>query len=245
MPFNWRSNYKLPLSFIVLFVLMFFLLGEQLPALPTYFGLGPEGGNGKPHILDLDPSDALHRPVAYLIIAAVIWGLFRIFDWPIVWIVGSTLWILNQLFLTPLDRRPVISGLSSLAVYIIHDFILLGILTLVPFFIYRTVARKWGVVGIRKAILIGVAMNLLLFGFFAFQIYVLHNSYRGLHEGRWVQQGTTSDSTPSLPPNTCPERLITEKDKPTVVYWKGKTLPISADEQKWVEENCPGTLQNP
>ncbi len=242
--FNWKSKYKLPISFIVFFVLTFFLIGEQLVALPIYL-IGPGlGGNGpdKLHILDLGPSDALHRPVAYLIFAIINWGLFRIFAWPVVWIVGSTLWTLNQLLLMPLDRRPVISGLSSLAIYIIHSFIIWGILTLVPFFIYRAVARKWGRGGIRKAILIGVAINVLLFGFFAFQIYVLHNSYRGLPETRWGQQGTPSDSTSGLPPNTCPNRLIMEKDKPTLAYWNGKILPVSGEAQNWVEENCPGVL---
>ncbi len=239
----WKSKYKLPLSFIVFFVLMFFLVGEQLVALPTYFGFGPEGGNGKPHILDLGLSDALHRPVAYVVFAIITWGLFRAFAWPIVWIVGSTLWTLNQLLLMPLDRRPVISGLSSLAIYIIHSFIIWGILTLVPFFIYRAVARKWGRGGIRKAILIGVAINVLLFGFFAFQIYVLHNSYRGLPESRWGQQGNQSDSTSGLPPNTCPDRLITEKDKSTTAYWNRKTLTVSGEVQNWVEENCPGVLE--
>ncbi|MBI4065081.1 hypothetical protein HY409_01800 [Candidatus Gottesmanbacteria bacterium] len=233
----WKSTYKLPLSFIVFFVLMFFLLGEQLPALPTYFGFGPEGGNGKPHILDLGPSDALHRPVAYILIGTVIWGLFRIFSWPLAWTLGASLWALEQLTLTPLDQRPSLSNV------IVFTFTFWIILTLVPYFIYRWVDKKWGGEGRRNAILIVLVINLLLFGFFAFQIYVLHNSYRGLQESRSGQQGNPSGSMPGLPPNTCPERLITERDKQTTAYWNGKTLTVSGEVQNWVEENCPGALE--
>lgn len=242
MPF-WKSDNKLPLSFIIFFALMFFLLGEQLVALPTYFGMGPEGGNAKPHILDTAFTDAIHRPPVYVIIGAIIWGLFRIFAWPIVWIAGSTLWTLYQLLLIPLDRRPIISGISSLAIYIIHSFVIFGILTLVPFFIYRAVASRWGAGGIRKAILIGVVINLLLLGFFAFQIYVLGNSHRGLPESRWGEQSTSSVSQHSLPPNNCPERLIEKKDRQTTVYLNGKTFLLTDEDQKWVEANCPGLHQ--
>lgn len=216
---------------------MFFLLGEQLPALPTYL-LGVENvgdGPAKLHILDLGLSDSLHRPVAYLIIGTVIWILYRVFFWPIAWFVGAVLWILEQRTLTPLDQRPTLINT------IIFTFTFWILLTLVPYFIYRWVDQKWGGKGIRGAILIVLVINLLIFGFFAFQIYVLHNSYRGLHKNT-EQQGVSSKV---LPPNTCPDRLITEKDKQTAVYWDGKTLPVSADEQKWVEQNCPGALQTP
>lgn len=243
--FSWRSNYALPLSFIIFFVLIFFLIGEQLTALPTYFGMGPEGGNGKPHILDTALTDAIHRPFVYVGIGAVIWGLFRIFAWPIVWTLGSTLWTLNHLFLIPLDRRPIISGPSFLVIYIIQSFIIFGILTLVPFFIYKAVAHRWGAGGIRKAIWIGVAINLLLLGFFTFQIYVLQNSRRGLPESRWEEQSTSSVSEHKLPPNTCPERLIEKKDKQTTVYLYGKTFLLTDEDQKWVEVNCPAVLKQP
>ncbi|QQG43189.1 MAG: hypothetical protein HYW45_03235 [Candidatus Daviesbacteria bacterium] len=237
MPFNWKNNYKLPFSFIIFFVLAFFLLGEQLPALPTYlFGPGI-GGDGpvKLHILDLGLTDSLHRPVAYLIIGTVIWILFRIFTWPLAWFGGAVLWILEQQTLTPLDQRPTLINA------IIFTFTFWVLLTLVPYFIFRWVDKKWGGVGIRNAILVVLVINLLVSGFFAYQIYVLNNSYRGLHKNTG-QQGV---SPKVLPPNTCPDSLMTEKDKQTAVYWNGKTLPVSAEEQKWVEKNCPGALQNP
>ena len=101
--------------------------------------------------------------------------------------------------------------------------------------------KKWGGRGIRNIILTAFLINLLIFGFFAFQIYVLHNSYRGLHKNTGQQEV----SSKVLPPDTCPERLITEKDKPTTVYWNGKTLVVAAEEQKWVEQNCPGVLETP
>lgn len=235
---NWKSNYNLPLSFIVFFVLMFFLVGEQLPALPTYL-LGPgsgEGGPNKLHILDLALGDGLlHRPFAYLIIGTVIWGLFRIFTWPLAWFMGAVLWILEQMTLTPLDQRPTLIN----AIFFTSTFWVL--LTLVPYFIYRWVDQKWGGVGKGNTILVTATINTLLFLFFAYQIFYLHNSYRGLHKNTG-QQGVLSKV---LPPNTCPERLITEKDKPTVIYWNGKTFPVAAEEQNWVEANCPGALEQP
>ena len=235
MPIHWKSNYKLPLSFIIFFVLVFFLLGEQLIALPIYLfgpGVGP-GGPDKLHILDQPLGDALHRPFAYLIIGTVIWGLFRIFSWPLAWFVGAVLWILEQQTLTPLDQRPTLIN----AIFFTSTFWVL--LTLVPYFIFRWVDKKWGAVGRKNVILIVLLINLLVFGFFAFQIYILHNSYRGLHKNTG-QQGVSSKV---LPPNTCPERLITKKDKPTVIYWNGKTFPVAAEEQKWVEANCPGAIE--
>lgn len=234
MPFG-KSNYKLPISFILFFVLTFFLLGEQLPALPTYLfgpGLGGDGPE-KLHILDLGLSDGLHRPFAYIIIGTVIWVLFRIFAWPIAWFLGASLWVLEQQTLTPLDQRPTLIN----AIVFTSTFWVF--LTLVPYFIYRWVDRKWGGVGKRNAILITLGINLLLFGFFAFQIYVLHNSYRGLQQNK----GQQGESTPGLRPNTCPERLITEKDKQTIAYWNGKIWPVSGEVQNWIEANCPGVLE--
>ncbi|MBI2035029.1 MAG: hypothetical protein HYT11_04820, partial [Candidatus Levybacteria bacterium] len=139
MAFHYKSNYKLPLSFILFFVLAFFLLGEQLTALPTYL-LGPGlDGNGpdKLHILDLPVGDAIHRPFAYLIIGTIIWALFRIFAWPLAWAIGAVLWALEQSTLTPLDQRPSISNI------IFFTFVFWPILTLAPFLIYRWVDNKW------------------------------------------------------------------------------------------------------
>ncbi len=170
----WKSNYKLPVSFILFFVLTFFLLGEQLVALPTYL-IGPNlGGDGpdKVHILDLAPGDALHRPFAYVIIGVVIWVLFRIFFWSIAYLIGAALWILEQLTLTPLDQRPSILNV------VVFTFTFWILLTLIPYFIYRWVDRKWGAKGRRNAILIVAVVNILLFGFFAYQIYGLDNSQR-------------------------------------------------------------------
>ncbi len=233
----WRSNYKLSVSFIIFFVLTFFLLGEQLVSLPIYLFGSEINGDGvdKLHILDLPPGDALHRPFAYLIIGTVIWTLFRIFAWPFAWSFGASLWALEQLTLTPLDQRPSISNI------IVFTFTFWILVTLVPYFVYRWVDKKWGGTGKRNAIVVVFAMNLLLLGFFAFQIYVLHNSYRGLHKNTG-QQGVSSKV---LPPNTCPDRLITSKDKQTAVYWNGKTLPVAGEEQKWVEQNCPEALEHP
>lgn len=115
------------------------------------------------------------------------------------------------------------------------------LLTLVPYLIYRRVDKKWGGQGKRNAILIVLAINVLFLGFFAFQIYYLHNSYRGLPKNA---QGQV-DSTPGFPSNICPDRLIIKKDKPTTARWNGKTLEVVKDEQNWVEQNCPGALKHP
>ncbi len=199
-------------------------------ALPIYL-IGPGvGGNGpdKLHILDLALRDGLlHRPFAYLIIGTVIWVLYRIFTWPLAWLVGAALWIVEQRTLTPLDQRPTLINT------IVFTFTFWIILTLVPYFIYRWVDKKWGGRGKRNAILITLAINLLLFGFFAFQIYVLHNSLRGF-----------GGKGSGLPPNICPERLVIEKDKQTIAYSNGKFLPVSGEVQNWVEQNCPGVLEN-
>lgn len=232
---SWKSNYKLPISFIIFFVLMFFLLGEQLPALPTYL-LGPGlGGNApdKLHLLDLSLGDALHRPIAYLIIGAIIWALFRIFTWPIAWAIGACLWALEQLTLTPLDQRP---SVLNVAVFTLTFW---GMLTLVPYFIYRYVDRKWRQKGKRNAILIAALINVLLLVFFALQIYILKNSYRGFHKNAQGQ----ADSTLRLPQKTCPDRLVEVVGKPTIAYLKGKAFKLTPDVDNWVRTNCPGVLQ--
>ncbi len=210
MSTNWKSSYKLPLSFIIFFVLTFFLVGEQLPALPTYL-LGAESvgeGSAKLHILDLGLSDSLHRPVAYLIIGTVIWILFRTFAWPLAWFAGAGLWILEQRTLTPLDQRPTLINT------IVFTFTFWIFLTLLPYFIYRWMDQKWGRVGVRNAILIAFLINLLLFGFFAYQISYLHNSYRGLHVNSKQQEQAVSpddkrntqcqSGNPNNPPD-CPK----------------------------------------
>ena len=230
---SWKSNYKLSISFIIFFVLFFFLLGEQLPALPLYIG-APHGNSDKVHILDLAPGDALHRPIAYLIIAVINWLVFRTFAWPIAFALGDLIAIVDQFFFIPEPASPTLSSALKISIAWV-------VFTLVPYFLFRWIEKKWAGKGIRNAILILFSINLLLFGFFAFQIFYLHHSFRGLHKNT---QGQV-DSTPRLPPKTCPERLTEEKDKPTTAYWNGKTLEVAAEEQKWVEQNCPGVLQRP
>ncbi len=224
----WKSSYKLPVSFILFFVLAFFLIGEQLVALPIYlFGPGLDGnGPDKLHILDLDLSDAIHRPIAYIVIGTVIWVLFKIFAWPIAWVIGAFLWALEQLFLTPLDQRPSILNI------IVFTFTFWIVLTLVPYFIYRAIDNKLGEKGKRNAILITILINILLLGFFTYQIFYLHNSYN--------QQ--------VLPANTCPDKLVeivreTSETSITVIYWKGRTYQSSAEIYNFVEKNCPGVIE--
>ncbi|MBI4009783.1 MAG: hypothetical protein HY361_01115 [Candidatus Aenigmarchaeota archaeon] len=168
---DWRGDRKLPASFILFFVLTFFLLGEQLLALPLYL-IGPgTGGDGpdKVSILDMSLSDALHRPLFYLLFGFISWIMFRSLSWPIVWIGASTIWLVFKWFLPdPGDTQNIIG-----------TFIGVGFFIVIPYFIYRTVDRKWGTKGRRNAILILTAINILFLGFFAYQIYGLNNSYHG------------------------------------------------------------------
>ena len=178
----WKGDRKLPLNFILFYVLVFFLLGEQLTTLPTYLiGAGIDGnGPDKLHILDLPSGDALHRPLFYFLFGAINWAFFRIFAWPIALIIGEILWLSNQFFWIPVDRRPQLFGVSDAISYISKSFVIWGVLALVPYFSYKAIERKWGKKGVRNAILIVLAINLLLFAFFAYQIFYLGNSYYGL-----------------------------------------------------------------
>lgn len=233
MTFSWKSNYKLPLSFIVFFVLMFFLIGEQLTALPTYL-VGSQGSDTI-HILDKAPADALHRPIAYLVIALVIWALLRYLNWKVAYITSGILWQIDQWFLTP-NKHPdsEIPGLPGVLPTVIATFIFWGLLVLGPYFLYRWIDKKWGIRGILKSMLILFLINLVLLIFFAYQIFYLHNSHRSLPK-----------DAQRLPPNTCPEKLTTEKDKPTMAYWNGQAFEVGQKQQLWIEQNCPGALGHP
>lgn len=244
MSINWKSSYKLPLSFIIFFVLTFFLLGEQLPVLSPYI-FGPHEGDAI-HILARAPADALHRPVAYLIIATICWLLLRFFSWPLVWIISGTLWVMDQLFIRPGEPGKYFSFTFSFTLStekIINSIVVFlgwGILALLPYFIYRWIDKKWGGKGIWKAMLILFLVNLIIFIFMAYQILVLHHIF-GLHQNTEGQKVTT----PRLPSKTCPDKLIEAEGKHTKAYWNGKTLEVAGDEQKWVEANCPGVLEKP
>lgn len=160
---------------------MFFLLGEQLPALSPYI-FGPHEGDAI-HILARAPADALHRPIAYLIIATIVYLLLRFFSWPLVWIISGTLWVMDQLFLVPEPpSEKIINGIIA--------FLGWGILALLPYFIYRWIDKKWGGKGIWKAMLILFLVNLIIFIFMAYQILVLHHIF-GLHPTG--QQGTSQN----------------------------------------------------
>lgn len=169
----WKSNYELPASFIIFFLLMFFLIAEQLTALPNYLGIVPQESATTIHILDKAPTDALHRPIFYFLFAIIVWLLFRFLSWPIVWVGAWSLWSVFKWFFPDEghSRNPSI-----------WVFIGVGVFLLVPYFIYRAVDRKWVKRGRRSAILIATGLNLLLLAFFAYQIFVLHNSHRSYRQ---------------------------------------------------------------
>ncbi len=167
---DWRGDRNFPKSFILFFVLTFFLLGEQLIALPIYL-VGPISGDGpdKVSILDLALSDALHRPLFYLLFGVISWIMFRSLRWPIVWICASVIWMIFKWYFPD-------PGKTQDPFW---TFIGVGFFILTPYFIYLVVDRKWGAKGRLNAILILTAINILFLVFFAYQIYVLNNSYRG------------------------------------------------------------------
>lgn len=196
---NWRGERKLSPSFILFFVLIFFLLGEQLPALPLYLGR-PHGE--KLAILDLPAGDALHRPIAFVLIGVFNWLLFRTFTWPVAYGVGGFLAIVDQFFLTAPDQRSAVNFISTLTILFAW-----GVFTLVPYFLYRWIEGKWAETGIKMGILVIAFLNLLLLGFFAFQIYVLHNSHRHLQpQGASRDDQRTTQCRPGDPnnPPDCP-----------------------------------------
>ena len=252
---NWKSSYKLSLNFIIFFVLVFFLIGEQLPALPIYLGW-PHGDSNKVHILDLPAGDKMHRPAAYLIIATADFLLLRFLSWPLAWLIAGSLWTIDQVFIGPGEPGKILSFTTSFTISAakimasIWGFISWGILGLSPYFLYRWVDKKWGGRGIKKAILILFLTNLVLFSFFALQIYLLHNSHFGLQEKHFNDNyqntsGSLPSSVPRLPAKTCPEKLTEEQGKKTVALWNGQILEVAGDDQNWVEKNCPGVLEKP
>ena len=106
-----------------------------------------------------------------------------------------------------------------------------------PYLIFQKIRAKWAMRGVLFSLLI---LFLLSAAGLIFTYYTMVK--RGLWPWRPVtSQDQTLDS--GLPPNTCPERLIVEKDKQTTADWNGKTLPVSAEVQNWIEENCPGVLE--
>lgn len=189
---GWRGDRTFPASYILFFVLMFFLLGEQLTALPIYIvgpGLGGEGPD-KLHILDLAPTDALHRPLFYLLFGVISWLLFRLLSWPLVWISAFAIWNVFHWLL------PEQGGAPDLTLGV---FIGVGVFAVVPFLIYRAVGRRWGGKGRRNAIIIAAAINVLLLVFFAYQIYGLNNSYRyePSSQGSLVRSSTEQNGQPN------------------------------------------------
>lgn len=179
---NWKSDYKLPLSFIIFFVLTFFLIGEQLSALPTYLGATP---NNTVHILDKAATDALHRPLFYFLFAIIAWLAFRFLHWFLAW-------ALSEVALSLLIHMPP-EDISKLGGIRVDKFIVISVLTLAPYFTFRAIDKKWGVKGQRTAMLILVVINVLFLVFFAYQIFYLHNSHRGLPNSNSSQQISPED----------------------------------------------------
>ena len=180
---NWRGDNKLSPISIFFFLLLFFLLGEQLLALPTSLagpGLNGEGPD-KLHILDLAPGDALHRPIFYFIFGTISWLLFRFLSWPLVWVSATIFWVVFKLLLPDPDQTAYTLIFSVVTVLIV-----------IPGIIYRAIGRKWGERGQRNAILVLVIINLLLLSFFAYEIYGAHNSYRNYpaSQGSLPQSGS-------------------------------------------------------
>jgi len=208
---NWRGDKKFPASFIVFFMLVFFFFGEQLIVLPTYLGIALLDNL---HILDKAATDALHRPIFYFLFGLISWLLFRYFNWPIVWLGATLLWVILQWYFPDQGHSPVPSPWVLAGV---------GVFVLTPFFIYRWVDQKWGAVGRRKAMLVAAALNLVLLGFFALQIFVLGNSQRSASQANqsmpqtnrsspsdpgWQLTGDGWQPTRKSPP--CPEPLVLE-----------------------------------
>lgn len=214
-PFTWRSTYALPLSFILFFILAGVFLGEQLPALPTYLGDITHPDN-KPSILDVaTPGDTGVVFFIYAVFGTILWILFRFLNWRLVWVIGALIGLLAEWFLftgksgnlTP-SQNPIGSTIFLIIIW--------SVISVVPYFIFRSIDRRWGSRGRWIAIGVILLLNILFTGFFAYQIYVRHNSHRSYPREQSSQSNQGSNNSNDQRSNS--SVMIAEKSLTTPFF---------------------------
>lgn len=214
-PRTWRADYRLPVSFIVFFVLAGILLGEHFPALPTYLSNINDPGN-KPSVLDAGSlGDIGVVPVIYTVFGSILWLLFRFLNWRLVLVGGALIGTLAEWFLfTHKETGAIISANPFGAT--IFFITVWGVISLVPYFLYRKIDRKWGARGRWIAVSIVLILNILFTGFFAYQIYVRHNSHRGYPREQSSQSNQGSNNSNDQQSNS--PVMIAEKSLATPFF---------------------------
>ncbi|EKD84695.1 MAG: hypothetical protein ACD_38C00171G0005 [uncultured bacterium] len=232
----WRGDKILPLTFIPFLMLSSVFIGEVLPLVIAIFG-GVFGTYGaKEPIIKSWPDFGLIL-VIYTVLGSIFWFLYRLLNWRIVAFFAFVLaFILERWVYWHPEGEVGVSNTISFGT--IFQLVIIYFLVLVlPYLIFQKIRSKWAL----RGILVSLLIILLLIAAGLIFIY-----YTMVIRGLWPWRPVTSQSQSldsGLPLNTCPERLIVEKDKQTTAYWDGKIWPVSAEVQNWVEKNCPGALE--
>jgi len=232
----WRGDKTLPLTFIPFLMLGSVFIGEVMPVVIGIFG-GVFGTYGaKEPIIKSWPDFGLIL-VIYTVLGSIFWFLYRFLSWRIVALFAFVLaFVLERWVYWHPEGEVGVSNTISFGT-ILQLVIVYFLVLVLPYLIFQKIRAKWAMRGVLFSLLI---LFLLSAAGLIFTYYTMVK--RGLWPWRPVtSQDQTLDS--GLPPNTCPERLIVEKDKQTTADWNGKTLPVSAEVQNWIEENCPGVLE--
>jgi len=231
-----RGDKTLPLTFIPFLMLASVFSGEVMPVVIAIFG-GVFGTYGaKEPIIKSWPDFGLIL-VIYTVLGSLFWFLYRFLSWRIVALFAFVLaFILERWVYWHPEGEVGVSNAISFGT-ILQLVIIYFLVLVLPYLIFQKIRSKWSM----HAVLISLIILFLLN-----TAGLIFTYYTMVKRGLWPWRPVTSQGKSQnlgLPPNTCPKRLIVEKDKQTTAYWNGKTLPVSAEVQNWIEENCPGVLE--
>lgn len=227
---TWRGDKTLPLLYFPFFTLSSLFIGEVLPVVIGIFAGKLYTYGAKEPIIKTLPDFGLVL-IIYTAFGLLFWLLYRFVNWKIVAVFGLVLaFVLERYVYWQVEGSINVANYISFGTILNHVIVYLLVLVF-PYTVFQTIRRRWGMQSSIILVLILLALNVL---------GLIFTYYQMIKTDRWKQQ---SDSTKLLPPNTCPDRLIIEKDKPTTAYWNGKILEVASEEQNWVEKNCPEALQ--
>lgn len=230
--FTWQGDRTFPASFIPFFVFGAVFLGEHLPVIIGMLAGRYSLPGAKPSPLDLGGlGDVGVVFVIFAVFGTILWLLFRFVSWPVVFLGGATLGALAEGFLF-VHREAAAGGadwVSNPLAAILGAVTVWGILSLVPYSLFRQIDRRWGVRGRQVAIAVVLLLNVLSLGFFAYQKYVV---------------GLVNYEASGLPIGICPDRLVDQVGQPTVAYLNGLTIiKLEPGAHDWIQTHCPGVLE--